>query len=130
MGYDSVGLWPRFDVRSTLNTRRRLPFTRFTALLLATWCVSACVFRMDVQQGNLLDVEDVTKVEVGMTRKQVQFLLGTPMISDTFHRDRWDYAYYLVHGRSDDVVRRWLVVYFDGDRVARFERDVEMQPAS
>jgi outer membrane protein assembly factor BamE len=117
-------------VRSTLNTDRRLPLTRFALLLLATFCVSACVFRMDVQQGNLLDVEDVTKVEVGMTRKQVQFLLGTPMISDTFHRDRWDYAYYLVHGRSDDVVRRWLVVYFDGDRVTRFERDVEMQPAS
>jgi outer membrane protein assembly factor BamE len=85
---------------------------------------------MDVQQGNLLDVEDVSQIEAGMTRKQVQFLLGTPMISDTFHRDRWDYAYYLVHGRSDDVTRRWFVVYFDGDRVLRFERDVEMQPAS
>jgi outer membrane protein assembly factor BamE len=117
-------------VRSTLNTPRCSLLARFAALLLATLGISACVYRMDVQQGNLLDVEDVTKVEVGMTRKQVQFLLGTPMISDTFHRDRWDYAYYIVHGRSDDVLRRWLVVYFDGDRVTRFERDVEMQPVS
>ena len=117
-------------MRSTLNLVRRLPLIRFAAALLATLCLSACVYRIDVQQGNLLDAEDVSQVEVGMTRKQVQFLLGTPMVTDTFHRDRWDYPYYHVHGRSEDVERRWFVVYFDGDRVARFERDVAMQPAS
>ena len=45
-----------------------------------------------------------------MTRSQVQFLLGTPMVADSFHRDRWDYAYYFRRGRSRDVDRRWLVV--------------------
>ena len=92
--------------------------------------LGACVYRIDIQQGNLLEDADVAQVEVGMTRSQVQFLLGTPMISDSFHRDRWDYAYYLRLGRSDDVDRRWIVVYFENDRVARIERDVELQPAS
>jgi outer membrane protein assembly factor BamE len=87
-----------------------------------------CVFRIDIQQGNLLDDADVDQVQVGMTRSQVQFLLGTPMVADSFHRDRWDYTYYFRRGRSDDAIRRWLVVHFDDDRVARIERDLELQP--
>lgn len=114
-------------MRSTVDFIRSLRPIRFAALLLAL-CLSACVYKIDVQQGNLIDTDKIDQVEVGMTRKQVQFLLGTPMVSDTFHRDRWDYAYYLRHGRSDDVARRWFVVYFDGDRVARLDRDVTMQP--
>jgi outer membrane protein assembly factor BamE len=90
--------------------------------------VTACVYRIDIQQGNLLDDEDIAQVEVGMTRSQVQFLLGTPMVSDSFHRDRWDYTYYLRRGRSPDADRRWLVVYFENDRVARIDRDVALQP--
>jgi outer membrane protein assembly factor BamE len=89
-----------------------------------------CVYRIDIQQGNLIEQTDIDQVQVGMTRSQVQFLLGTPMVSDSFHRDRWDYAYYFRQGRSRDIERRWLVVYFDGDRVARIERDLNLAPAS
>ena len=88
------------------------------------------VYRIDIQQGNLLKDDDIAQVEVGMTRSQVQFLLGTPMIADSFHRDRWDYAYYRRHGRSDDLDRRWLVVHFANDRVAKIERDVKLEPTS
>ncbi len=73
------------------------------AAMLATFCLAACVYRIDVQQGNLLEDKDIGQVEVGMTRSQVQFLLGTPMVSDSFHHDRWDYAYYFRQGRSRDV---------------------------
>jgi len=103
---------------------------RTLVLTLASLAATACVFRIDIQQGNLLEEEDVARVEVGMTRSQVQFVLGTPMIADSFHRDRWDYAYYLRRGRSPDVTRRWVVVYFENDRVTRIERDVELQPQS
>lgn len=105
---------------------------RLRTLLLAPALLvaAACVHRLDVQQGNLLDDKDIVQVEVGMTRSQVQFLLGTPMISDSFHRDRWDYAYYLTRGRSPNVARRWVVVYFENDRVSRVERDVPLQPPS
>jgi outer membrane protein assembly factor BamE len=98
--------------------------------VIAATALAACVYRIDIQQGNLLDDEDIVQVEVGMTRSQVQFLLGTPMVADSFHRDRWDYAYYFRQGRSPDAVKRWLVVHFENDRVARIDRDLELQPAT
>jgi outer membrane protein assembly factor BamE len=104
--------------------------TRALIVLFASLCVTACIYRIDVQQGNLLEDSDVEQVEVGMTRSQVQFLLGTPMVADSFHRDRWDYTYYLRHGKSREVDRRWLIVYFENERVARVDREVELQPAS
>ena len=97
-------------------------------IAVAAFALAACVYRIDIQQGNLLDEEDVNQVDLGMTRSQVQFLLGTPMVSDSFHRDRWDYAYYYRRGRSPTADRRWVVVYFENDRVQRIERDLELQP--
>ena len=99
-------------------------------IAVAAFALAACVYRIDIQQGNLLDEEDINQVDLGMTRSQVQFLLGTPMVSDIFHRDRWDYAYYYRRGRSPDADRRWVVVYFENDRVQRIDRDLELQPAS
>ena len=102
---------------------------RATLIAFASLVLAACVYRIDIQQGNLLDEDDINQVDLGMTRSQVQFLLGTPMIADSFHRDRWDYAYYYRQGRSPDADRRWVVVYFENDRVQRIERDLELQPA-
>jgi outer membrane protein assembly factor BamE len=113
-------------VRSTVFNLGQIRALRALFALLVGLTLGACVYRIDIQQGNLLEDSDVAQVEVGMTRSQVQFLLGTPMISDSFHRDRWDYAYYLRLGRSPDIERRWVVVYFENDRVARVERDVEL----
>ena len=92
--------------------------------------MSACIYRIDIQQGNLLEESSVEQAAVGMTKNQIVFLLGTPMVTDTFHEDRWDYTYYLRRGRSRDVERRWLIVYFDGDVVSRIEKDVPLDPAS
>lgn len=96
----------------------------FLSLLLA-----GCVYRMDVQQGNLLDIEQVEQVEVGMTRSQVRFLLGTPMVIDSFDADRWDYVYSLRRGHSRDVTRRHLVVWFEGDKVTRIEEPIPLPRA-
>jgi outer membrane protein assembly factor BamE len=117
-------------VRSTVFKINQIAALRASFALLMSLALAACVYRIDIQQGNLLEDTDIAQVEVGMTRSQVQFLLGTPMIADSFHRDRWDYAYYLREGRSPDVDRRWVVVYFENDRVARIDRDVALQPAS
>ena len=118
-------------MRSTSPALRRslASSCRILALLLVSLCLGACIYKIDIQQGNLLKDSDVDRVQVGMTRSQVQFLLGTPMVADSFHRDRWDYAYYLRHGRSRDVQRRWVVVYFDNERVERIERSAELQPS-
>ncbi len=104
------------------------PAKHLAAALLAL-LLAGCVFRIDVQQGNVLEEETIQDVEVGMTRSQVRFLLGTPMVSDPFHRDRWDYPYYLRRGRAAEAEKRWFAVHFDGDRVTRLERDLELQPA-
>jgi len=96
------------------------------AAVLIALLATGCVYRMDVQQGNLLDVEQVDQVEVGMTRSQVRFLLGTPMVIDSFDADRWDYVYSLRRGNSREITRRHLVVWFDGDKVMRVEEPIPL----
>ncbi len=114
---------------STLKMQPRVKHLfRFLAIAVATLIASACIYRVDIQQGNLLESDAIEQVEVGMTRSQVQFLLGTPMVADAFHQDRWDYAYFLRRGRSRDVERRWIVVHFEEDRVVRLERDLILDP--
>jgi len=91
-----------------------------TAIALAL-LASACIYRMDVQQGNLLDAEQIEQVQVGMTRSQVRFLLGTPMVIDSFDPDRWDYVYRLQRGHKRKVDKHHLVVWFEEDKVTRIE---------
>ena len=102
---------------------------RTTLLVVVAALLAGCIYRIDIQQGNLLEEDSIDQVAVGMSRSAVQFLLGTPMVADAFHQDRWDYAYYLRVGRSRDVVERWLIVHFEEDEVVRLERDLELQPA-
>jgi len=99
------------------------------AAVAATLSLTACVYRMDIQQGNLLDAEQVEQLEVGMTRSQVRFLLGTPMVIDAFDANRWDYIYSLRHGRTREVTKRQLVVWFDGDTVTRIEEPIPVPRA-
>ena len=96
--------------------------SRFVLALALSMLASACAYRMDIQQGNHLDVDTVDQVQEGMTRKQVRFLLGTPMIEDPFHAERWDYVYFLKPGRGRETQENHLIVYFDGDTVARVDR--------
>lgn len=104
--------------------RKRL----FLTLVLATSIIaSGCVYQAALSQGNLLDQEDIDQVEVGMTRGQVRFLLGTPMIDDPFHQNRWDYVYFLRIGRDKATFKRWISVYFDGENVTEIVRDQELR---
>lgn len=100
----------------------RLIFTRLTALGLAA-LASGCVYRPDIQQGNFLEGKTVDQLQVGMTRSQVRYLLGTPLVPDLFDKDRWDYLYYFQRGRLRRPVQRHVIVYFKEDKVAGFERD-------
>jgi len=86
--------------------------------LLAAVAATGCVYRLDIQQGNLLKLSDIDKVTVGMTRSQVRYLLGTPMVSDPFAPERWDYVYRMQYGRSQNVDSAHIVVRFDGDNVS------------
>ena len=101
------------------RTKQRALFAVIAAALLS----GGCVYRLAIQQGNIVDQEKVNQVTIGMTRNQVRFLLGTPLIDDPFHRGRWDYLYYLQPGRSDKVEKRWITLYFEDNSVVRIERD-------
>jgi outer membrane protein assembly factor BamE len=94
----------------------------FLTALLALLACSGCVYRMNIQQGNYLEPRTVDQLQVGMTRSQVRYLLGTPMVPDAFDADRWDYLYYLKQGRIRSPQQQLLTVYFQEDKVARIER--------
>ncbi|WP_211223702.1 outer membrane protein assembly factor BamE [Massilia niastensis] len=77
-------------------------------------------FRPDIQQGNFVSQEMLNQLKVGQTREQVRFLLGTPLLTDAFHVDRWDYPFYLARGNGELTTSR-VTVYFKDDVVERFE---------
>jgi outer membrane protein assembly factor BamE len=91
---------------------------------------SACVYRINIQQGNFLDQAAVEQVKPGMTRSQVHYLLGTPMVADSFDKERWDYIYYLKKGRSNKVDSRRVTVYFEGDKVAKLDKPTAAEAAA
>ncbi len=72
------------------------------------------VYRIDIQQGNAVDQDMINKLKPGMTKKQVAYVLGTPLIIDAFHPNRWDYIYTFQPG-NDDREQRKLTVYFSDD---------------
>src|SRR6201996_7306756 len=91
---------------------------------------SGCVYRINIQQGNFLNQSAVDTVKEGMTRSQVRYLLGTPMVADSFNKERWDYIYYLKKGRSRHVDSRRVTVYFEGDKVARLDKPTDAEAAA
>ena len=78
-------------------------------------------YRPDIQQGNFVSEEMLAQLKVGMTRDQVRFVLGTSLLTDIFHADRWDYPFRLARGSGETTSSR-VVVFFDKEgKVARFE---------
>lgn len=95
----------------------------FAFALPLAGCGWLAPYRIDIQQGNFVSQEMVGQLKRGMTREQVRFVLGTPLVTDIFHADRWDYVYYLDQPGKPRVGRR-LAVFFEDDRLARLEGDV------
>lgn len=97
------------------------PILLATCTLLAG-CGLIEVDRLDVDQGNRLEAREIRTLEVGMTRTQVSELLGTPVLKNPFHQDRWDYVYYDTEaGTGIRESPRRLTVYFSGNTVTRIE---------
>lgn len=106
------------------------------ALLLLPLLLSACAnpfsrerldsysitYKINIQQGVVVTQEMVEQLKPGMTREQVRFVLGTPILTDPFHADRWDYPFRFQPGRGKIEERRFTV-FFDGDKLARYNGD-------
>jgi outer membrane protein assembly factor BamE len=104
-------------IPASLRTAR--PRLLGLALLALCMGLTGCVYRMDIQQGNFLDGKAVGQLKVGMTRSQVRYLLGTPMVEDVFNKSRWDYIYYYKRGYVRRPLESRVIVYFTGDKVQR-----------
>lgn len=77
-------------------------------------------YRIDIVQGNFVSREQATQLKEGMTRDQVRFVLGSPLLTDMFHANRWDYIFSFKRGNTSVVQERRLTVWFDGDRLAKW----------
>ncbi len=94
---------------------------RFLLAGAALLAFAGCVYVPPVIQGNYLKADDLAKLRVGMTTKQVSFLFGSPMLADPFYPDTWHYVYYYKSGaRAKPFIYR-LTVQFKDDKVASFE---------
>ena len=104
--------------------------TPVTALAL-TFCLAGCgnftlfpgVHRIQIQQGNIIEQKMVDQLKPGMTKAQVRFVLGTPLIADTFDQDRWDYYYSRKDG-DGNISKNKFSVFFDEDKLKSFEGNI------
>ena len=109
------------------------------ALVVSSGLISGCSFdsvvglvdpyRIDVRQGNYVDQEMVAQLRRGMTREQVRYVLGSPLVVDMFRSDRWDYVYRFRPG-SGEAQQRVISLFFAGDVLDRIEGDVAAASAA
>lgn len=99
---------------------------RVLAIVIAlsiTSC-SSWVYRIDIPQGNYLEQKDIDKLQIGMTKEQVKFVLGSPVVVDTFNQDTWHYIYRFKSGRSEKLnAQKQFVMQFDSDVLVSAEGD-------
>lgn len=103
----------------------------YAAMLAA--CLAACSsvpripgitpYKVEIQQGNFVSQEMVAQLKPGMSKEQVRFVLGTPLLTDIFHADRWDYVYWRETSQGKREQRR-LAVYFSDGKLTRLDGDV------
>jgi outer membrane protein assembly factor BamE len=96
---------------------------RLLAPILLSLCVAGCgsiIHRIDIQQGNIVAPETFAKLKTGMTRTEVRGLLGTPLLTDVFHANRWDY-YFRYEQRGQFVEQNRFAVFFENEKVVRVE---------
>ena len=96
-------------------------------LLLSVLLLSSCsiprIFQVVISQGNLVDQEMLDKLEIGMTESQVKFVMGTPLISDTFYPNRWDYFTSVTQG-SKTYTEQKITLYFEDNKLARWDGEL------
>ena len=80
------------------------------------------LYRINVEQGNIVNQEMIDQLRPGMTRRQVRFIMGTPKVADPFNQDRWDYLYTVQFARGDRVTRH-ASLFFENELLARIEGD-------
>jgi len=100
------------------------------AIVISVLTLSACsswVFRYDIAQGNYLDKKSIKKIQIDMTKEQVKFVLGSPVVVDAFSNDTWHYVYRLKSGRDDSYnIQRKLIINFVDDKIVSASGDYDL----
>lgn len=101
-----------------------------TRVLLVFLCVITSLllgcyrgYRLDIDQGNILTLETISQLQLGMTREEVQFLMGTPLVKDPFHLDRWDYFYSFASGNKKTMSQKQLSIFFEKNILTDFRQN-------
>ena len=92
--------------------------------LITTGCSIPRMYKVVVSQGNLVDQEMLDKLEIGMTESQVKFVMGTPLISDTFYPNRWDYFTTVTQGDSVYTQQK-IILFFDENKLVKWEGEID-----
>ena len=90
-------------------------------IFIISSCSTFSFYRVPVTQGNLYDEEDLNKLEIGQTKEQVKFILGTPMIKDAFNSSRWDYVSLITVGENKIVDKKLIVLFNDNNLLESWE---------
>jgi outer membrane protein assembly factor BamE len=108
-------------IRRMIHTHRLRRIAALFALAGMLTAGTGCVrnYRVEVQQGNVISAEQIEKINPGVSRDEVRFILGTPLIEDPFHAQRWDYFYSLDPGKGQPLTQHRLSIWFEADRVTR-----------
>ncbi len=110
---------------SVMCLRRLACVVLLSSLIACSWFQFPGVYRLDIQQGNIITQEMVDQLKPGMTKRQVNFVLGTPLIQDSFNQDRWDY-YYSLRNSEKEFNNKKFTVYFNDDKLVRAEGDYQL----
>lgn len=103
----------------------------FAVVIVVSMFLSGCnnwIYRIDVPQGNFLDDRDVKKLRIGMTKEQVEFVLGKPVVQDSFDHDTWYYLYEMKRGMSKrgEDFKKSLVIDFTENKITKVDGDFEL----
>jgi outer membrane protein assembly factor BamE len=99
-------------------------------ILCAVLLVSCSIYRPEIYQGQSSDLADVSKLTVGMTPDEVLGIMGTPLIVDSFHRDRWDYVHNVIDSKRTVVSKQKVTVFFKDGVVAKVEHNLDQSSES
>jgi outer membrane protein assembly factor BamE len=98
--------------------------TLLLSMLLLSSCSIPRIFQVVISQGNLVDQEMLDKLEIGMTESQVKFVMGTPLISDTFYPNRWDYFTSVTQGENSYTNQK-ITLYFKDNKLVSWEGEID-----
>ena len=105
------------------NTKLLLTSLTFVGLLALAGCSFPGVYKIDIQQGNVVTQDMIDQLRPGMTRRQVRFIMGNPLLQDTFNTNRWDYLYSLQPGGGKRQQERMSVFFNESDQLVSLSGD-------